>query len=362
MDTPPEGYIYTYYITSIDNEIPSNESETTEPLEVYAGSPPEYLIWEPSDNTPLSGEAIIDDLEINNLGSVKRNENKLPFPKLSTLILNQRIDLFKDNEIKLIKVDAKDYKKTHEVLKEIKPNIIIHLAAVSHSNRSNIEPHKTFENSLVTLENVLDYAKDKVEHFIFSSSSMVYGNFKTPEVNEENICSPIGIYGTMKYSAEKIIQSYNQAFNLPFTIVRPSALYGERCISRRVGQIFIESALNNKEIVIDGDGEEKLDFTYIEDLIEGFTKIIKNEASKNQVFNITYGNARKINDLIKILGNHFDNLKITYKKRDKLTPIRGTLSTEKAKKLLGFSSKWPIEKGYLKYINWYKKIFSSYNI
>ena len=64
MDTPPEGYIYTYYITSIDNEIPSNESEPTEPLEVYAGSPPEYLIWEPSDNTPLSGEAIIDDLEI----------------------------------------------------------------------------------------------------------------------------------------------------------------------------------------------------------------------------------------------------------------------------------------------------------
>ena len=306
--------------------------------------------------------SIIDNLQINNLGSVKKNENKLPFPKLSTLILNQRLKLFKNSKINLIKVDAKNYKKTHEILNTIKPNIIIHLAAVSHANRSNLEPHKTFENSLVTLENVLDYAKNKVEHFIFSSSSMVYGNFKTSEVNEDSVCSPIGIYGAMKYSAEKIIQSYNQAFNLPFTIVRPSALYGERCISRRVGQIFIESALNNKEIIIDGDGEEKLDFTYIQDLIEGFSKIIEKKASRNEVFNITYGNARKINDLIKILESHFDNLKVSYKKRDKLTPIRGTLSPKKAEKLLGFNSKWPLEKGYVEYINWYKQIFSSYKV
>ena len=304
--------------------------------------------------------SIIDDLQINNLGSVKRNENKIPFPKLSNLILNQRIKLFKDNDIKLIKVDAKKYRKILDILNIIKPNIIIHLAAVSHANRSNIDPHKTFENSLVTLENVLDYAKNKVEHFIFSSSSMVYGNFKSSEVSEETMCAPVGIYGSMKFSAEKIIQSYNQAFDMPYTIVRPSALYGERCISRRVGQIFIESALNDKEIIIDGDGEEKLDFTYIQDLIEGFVRIIKKETSKNQIFNITYGNARKINDLIRILENHFDNLKVSYKKRDKLMPIRGTLSTKKAKKLLGFNSKWPIEKGYVEYINWYKKIFKFY--
>ena len=305
--------------------------------------------------------SIIDNLEINNLGSVERNENNLPFPKLSTLILNQRIDFLKKNKIDLIKIDARNHKEVNKILEKIKPNIIIHLAAVSHANRSNIEPHKTFDNSLVTLENVLDYAKNKVEHFIFSSSSMVYGNFKTSEVNEDSICSPIGIYGAMKYSAEKIIQSYNQAFNLPYTIVRPSALYGERCISRRVGQIFIESALNNKEIFIDGDGEEKLDFTYIQDLIQGFLKIIKNESSKNQIFNITYGNARKINDLIKILNNHFNNLNVTYKKRDKLMPIRGTLSTKKAKKLLDFEPMWPIEKGYVEYINWYKKVFELNN-
>ena len=69
-------------------------------------------------------------------------------------------------------------------------------------------------------------------------------------------------------------------FKLPYTIIRPSALYGERCISRRVGQIFIENALLKKDIVIDGDGEEKLDFTYIEDLTDGIIQVIKNNKSK----------------------------------------------------------------------------------
>ncbi len=301
--------------------------------------------------------SIIDSLEINNIGSVEKNENNLPFPKLSMLILNQRINLLKKMKINLFKIDAKNHKEINKILNNIKPNIIIHLAAVSHANRSNLDPHKTFENSLITLENVLDFAKKNVDHFIFSSSSMVYGNFKTNEVNEESVCSPMGIYGTMKFSAEKIIQSFNQVFDLQYTIVRPSALYGERCISRRVGQIFIESALNNKEIIIDGDGEEKLDFTYIQDLIQGFVKIIKNENSKNQIFNITYGNGRKINELIDILKKYFSNLNINYKKRDKLTPIRGTLSTDKAKKLINFEPVWPIEKGYVEYIKWYKEIF-----
>ena len=69
---------------------------------------------------------------------------------------------------------------------------------------------------------------------------MVYGNFKKTKVTEDEYCEPIGIYGALKFSGEKLIKAYNQVFDLPYTIVRPSALYGERCISRRVGQIFIE--------------------------------------------------------------------------------------------------------------------------
>mgnify|MGYP000845967368 CR=1 FL=1 len=77
---------------------------------------------------------------------------------------------------------------------------------------------------------------------------MVYGNFKQDFVDENSICDPIGIYGALKFSGEKIVIAYNQVFDIPYTIVRPSALYGERCVSRRVGQIFIENAIQNLDI------------------------------------------------------------------------------------------------------------------
>ena len=180
---------------------------------------------------------------------------------------------------------------------------------------------------------------------------------KKSEVNENTHCDPLGIYGALKFSAEKIIIAYNQVFKLPYTIIRPSALYGERCISRRVGQIFIENALFDKDIVIDGDGNEKLDFTYIEDLTDGILKIISNVKSRNEIFNLTFGEGRKIKDLIKILKKFFPNLRVKYKKRDKLMPKRGKLNMIKAKKLLKFNPKWRLEEGYTNYIKWYLEFY-----
>ena len=63
--------------------------------------------------------------------------------------------------------------------------------------------------------------------------------------------------------------AYNQVFDMPYTIVRPSALYGPRCVSRRVGQAFIESALVGDTLRVDGEGDEQLDFTYIDDVVDG---------------------------------------------------------------------------------------------
>ena len=302
---------------------------------------------------------IIDGLIINNLYSLEKNENKLPYPKLAMKILNERQKLLKKARVPLHIEDARKYNELSALVNVIKPKVVIHLAAVSHANRSNKDPHSTFDHSLRTLENALDNVKNNVEHFIFLSSSMVYGNFKKQEVNENDICEPIGIYGALKYSAEKIIKAYNQTFNLPYTILRPSALYGERCISRRVGQIFIESALNNTEIKIQGDGNEKLDFTYIEDLVGGIINVLESKNSINETFNITFGQSRSINTLLEILKKEFKDVKVSYEKRDKLMPIRGTLSTAKAIKLIGYSSKWPLENGYPRYVQWYKKIFQS---
>lgn len=301
--------------------------------------------------------SILDGLTINNWYSVKKNNNNLPFPKLSLKILEERFSLLKKNKIPLKIIDARDYHKLSNYINIFKPQVIIHLAAVSHSNRSNKDPHTTFDHSLRTLENALDNAKNNIEHFIFLSSSMVYGNFTKKRVKENDVCEPIGIYGALKFSAEKIIKSYGQVFNLPYTIIRPSALYGERCISRRVGQIFIENVLTKSDIILNGDGTEKLDFTYINDLINGIICVIKSKNSLQETFNITYGNARTINSLVEIIKKNFSKVKIVYKPRDKLMPIRGTLDVSKAKKLLNFESKWSLDRGYPAYIRWYKDLF-----
>ena len=300
---------------------------------------------------------VTDSLSVNNLLSFTDIEIKNK--DLYRSILNSRLQILNEHEINLSVQDARDYHAILRLYDEIDPDIIIHLAAVSHANKSNKDPHNTFDHSLRTLENTLDFARVKKKHVIYLSSSMVYGDFKTIKVSENSHCSPIGIYGTLKYSGELLVKAYHQVFGLPYTIIRPSALYGERCVSRRVGQIFIENAIQGLDITINGSGEEKLDFTYIEDLVEGIRLCCEKESAKNETFNLTYGNSRKINQLIDILKHEFKNINLLYKEKDKFMPERGTLDISKAKNLIDYNPSYPIESGYLKYIAWYKNFWNS---
>jgi nucleoside-diphosphate-sugar epimerase len=272
--------------------------------------------------------------------------------------VHERLRLLKQADVPISIQDARDYHELSRLLTEIKPHVIVHLAAVSHANRSNKNPFMTFDHSFRTLENALDWARGRAEHFVFLSSSMVYGNFKSDQVDEETHCEPLGIYGALKYGAEKIIIAYNQVFNLPYTIIRPSALYGERCVSRRVGQIFIENALMGQDVVMSDGGAESLDFTYIGDLVDGITKAIENEKARNEIFNITYGSARTVAEMAEIIKVHFPGTKVRSVERDKLMPQRGTLNVDKARRLMGYEPNWPLDVAYPRYIEWYKNFYA----
>lgn len=301
---------------------------------------------------------IIDSLQVNNLYSFgKAATTANSFNRdLYLKFLNKRLDLIREAGISLHLQDARDYHAISRMMGEIQPEVVIQLAAVSHADQSNKDPYSTFDHSLRTLENALDASRDSVKHFIYFSSSMVYGHFNGQAVTEETICNPLGIYGALKYSGEKIVIAYNQVFGLPYTIIRPSALYGERCVSRRVGQIFLENAVQGKDVVIHGDGSDSLDFTYIQDLIQGVVKIIENDNSMNQIFNITYGQCREIRDMANLVKASFPNIDVKYLPKDRLTPDRGTLSIEKARRLIGYDPQFPLEKGYQAYIDWYKNM------
>lgn len=300
---------------------------------------------------------IVDGLEVNHLVSYAALPPSVPNRDLYLKILHERLDLIHGAGIPLHRQDARDYDALSRTLTHINPDVILHLAAVAHAGRSNKDPMSTFDHSMRTLENALDYARGAdLERFVYFSSSMVYGNFQTPEVDEAHPLEPIGIYGALKLAGEKLVIAYQQVFDLPYTILRPSALYGPRCVSRRVGQAFIESALVGSNLRVDGDGDEKLDFTYIDDLVDGICLAITSEAARNEIFNLTAGKGRSLRDLVTLVLEHFPEIEVEYVERDVLRPYRGTLSTAKAKELIGYEAKVELEEGLARYVEWYREL------
>lgn len=299
---------------------------------------------------------VIDSLQINNLISITSNKDNVPNRELYLALINERLELLRKHDIPLHVLDARDYGAISTILSQLQPETLIHLAAVAHANRANKDPHSTFDHSLRTMENTLDYARNKGTHYIYLSSSMVYGNFEGGAVTEETTCNPLGIYGALKFAGEKMVIAYNQVFDMHYTIIRPSALYGERCVSRRVGQVFIENALQGLDVVLTGSTEDRLDFTYIGDFVNGVIRCIENEASHGQVFNITCGNGRSLGEMLEILKEHFPDINVRLEPKDVLMPDRGTLSIEKARRMIGYDSQYPLEKGFVRYIEWYKEM------
>jgi len=119
-------------------------------------------------------------------------------------------------------------------------------------------------------------------------------------------------------------------------------------------QVFIENALRGQDLIIMGDGEESLDFTYIDDLVSGIRSLTLNERAYGEIFNVTRGGAQKLIDAAEIIKGNFSNISIKFEKRDALNPERGTLDISKAKSLLNYSPAYDLSRGLEKYIEWYK--------
>jgi nucleoside-diphosphate-sugar epimerase len=305
--------------------------------------------------------AVIDGLEVNNLISLQDARTTFLNRNFYIKVLEERLLLLRQAEIPIYVEDARDYVRLSRIVGEFQPDVIYLLAAVAHASRANKDPYSTFDHSFRTLENTLDITRSlkNTTQLVFFSSSMVYGDFMAKIPNEESNCDPKNIYGALKFGGEKLARAYSNVFGFPVTIVRPSALYGPRCISRRVLQVFIENALRGQDLIIMGDGEESLDFTYIDDLVSGIRALTLNERAYGEIFNVTRGGAQKLIDAAEIIKGKFSNISIQFERRDALNPERGTLDISKAKSLLAYSPVYDLSKGLEKYIEWYKATWFS---
>jgi nucleoside-diphosphate-sugar epimerase len=90
--------------------------------------------------------------------------------------------------------------------------------------------------------------------------------------------------------------------------------------------------------------------------VQGIVRCVARPEARNQIFNLTYGGARTLNQMADIMKTHFPGIEVEYKPRDLLMPERGTLSIEKARRLLGYEPQYPLDNGFVRYIEWYKDL------
>lgn len=303
---------------------------------------------------------VADNLMVNSLIENLYQRERDPVQRqLYQNFLMDRFRLMREAGVEMQCVDARSHADLSSVFHTVQPTKVVHLAAIASAVEARKQPGLAFDLQLLTLRNVLELCRlqhPQVNQVMFLSSSTVYGDFEGASVDESTRPRPRGIYANAKYMAERLMRTYCHDAGLGITIVRPSALYGERCISRRVSQIFIENALRGKTLYMEGGGQGRLDFTYIEDLVEGMVRALAFHDGKgaSQTFNITFGNARTIRELGDVVEAVVPE--VVFEERDaaKDKPIRGTLRTDRAKSVLGFEARWPLETGYRQYCDWYK--------
>lgn len=251
-------------------------------------------------------------------------------------------------------VNASLFRKT---LRDYKPERVIHLAALAVADIVTKFPEVAIESNLNGLTNVLEAVREVnfVRRFVFISSSFVYGDFKYVPADENHPTEPKEVYGGMKLAGEILTKAYSRRFGLEYTIIRPSAVYGPLDTNMRVTQLFIENAFKNKPIILHDNGNAKLDFTHVRDTARGIALAAYSAKGKNEIFNITRGQARSLKELADIISRSIPGVKIIKRPATLYRPKRGQLDISNARKLLNFKPRISLEEGMGDYIEWMKK-------
>ena len=258
-------------------------------------------------------------------------------------LISERLNIIPRNVI-IYRADINNYYDFCSIFNNNYYDVVIHLASFPRQKTVSLNPTLAARTMIEGTVNVLRAAKNNVGKFLFVSSSMVYGDF-SDSVDETSLCNPKGQYGVLKLSGENLVKDWSRESNIPYTIVRPSAVYGPLDINDRLVPKFLQAAHNNKTLYVNGE-DESIDFTYVEDLVSGICLAVNNENANNETFNITRGSARRIYDAAKLAVKLAGGGKIKVNNRDNRYPSRGTLDISKVKNLLGYVPEYDIEYGF----------------
>ena len=288
---------------------------------------------------------------------IGRNYLKFSQPLVSKDIFysyeSYRRDLIKGS--KIYTIDVKNGFEILDFIKKEDPDVIVHLAALPLANLSFTVSQEAYTSIFGSTFNILESIRilGSKTKFVFASSSMVYGNFQNEQAFEQDQPLPISNYGAAKLAGEVLVRGFSISHGISSIIIRPSAVYGPADQNGRVLQKFVNAGFNNQVANVSGK-ELVLDFTYIDDICQGFIKAIERlDQSKSNILetiNCTSGDPVSLEFAVKSVKEIFPKLEINYIEKDSRVPKRGGLNLDKAKKFLNYKPSFTFEKGLQEYV------------
>jgi UDP-glucose 4-epimerase len=209
-----------------------------------------------------------------------------------------------------VKGSVTDEKLLERLFNEYEFDYVYHLAAYAAEGLSHFIRRFNYNTNLIGSVNVINEAvKHKCKCLVFTSSIAVYGPGQLP-MTEDMIPQPEDPYGVSKYAVELDLKAAHEMFGLNYVVFRPHNVYGENQNIgdkyRNVIGIFMNQIMQEKPLTIFGDGTQTRAFSYIDDVAIPIARCVEIPDAYNQVFNIGADKPYTINELVHVVGKHFN--------------------------------------------------------
>jgi len=244
--------------------------------------------------------------------------------------------------------------KLGDIIEKHKPDVVIHLAALTGLVKCHENPKKAFEINVFGTHNVVNACIRASAKLVFISSREVYGETLNNSSSEDDPLLPNNVYGITKKIGEDLVKLASKKSNLDYTILRLTNVYGPEG-DNYGAQKIIKNALYEKTIQILG-GTQRLNYVYVDDVVELINLVLDNKKATNQTFNVGSKDTVTIENFVKKVKEMIgSDIKIEYKEMRKTETPNFEPNLEKLERMLGFTPKTSLEEGIQKTINWYSK-------
>lgn len=209
------------------------------------------------------------------------------------------------------KIDISDKASLDALFEEIKPEIVVNLAAQAGVRYSIENPQAYVDSNLVGFFNILEACRhNPVKHLLYASSSSVYGNQeKIPFSVDDQVDHPISLYAATKKSNELMAHAYCHLYQIPCTGLRFFTVYGPYGRPDMACFLFANKIFKDQPIQVFNNGDLYRDFTYVDDIVKGVASMIDHPpvantaGDKYKVYNIGNNTPVKLMDFIETLEN-----------------------------------------------------------